>query len=66
MPLHIPGRVAQSVTSLTADTCLTENPGVASLILALSHTFAEIDYEIISKAIFLPFGDSKRVVVSYK
>ena len=41
------GRVAQSVASLTAD------PGVESLILAQSHTFVEIDHEIISTVIFL-------------
>ena len=32
-------------------TCLTAEPGVASLILARSHTLAEIDHEIISTAI---------------
>ena len=36
------------------------DPGVASSIPARSHTFVEIDHEIISTA------DSKRVVVSYK
>ena len=36
------------------------------LILARSHTFAEIDHEIISMAILLPSPDSRRVVVSYK
>ena len=56
----------KSVTCLTADMCQTADPGVASLILALSHTFAEIDHEIISKAILLPSADSRRVVVSYK
>ena len=33
------GRIAQSVTCLTADSCLTADPGVASLIQARSHTF---------------------------
>ena len=37
-----------------------------SLIPARSHTFAEIDHEIISTAILLPSADSKRGVVSYK
>ena len=37
-----------------------------SLIPALSHTFVEIDHEIISKAIVLASTDSRRVVVSYK
>ena len=53
---------AQSVICLTADACLTANPGV----LAQSHTFAEIDHEIISMAILLSSADSRRVVVSYK
>ena len=60
------GHVVQSVTCLTADMCLTANPGVASLIPARSHTFVEIDREIISMAILLPSADSRRVVVSYK
>ena len=48
----------------TMVTCLTVDPGVA--ISILSHTFAEIDHEIISMAILLPSTDSRRVVVSYK
>ena len=49
------GRIAQSVMCLAADMCLTADPGVASLIPARSHTFVEIDHEIISTAIsFLP------------
>ena len=39
------------VTSLTVDMCLTADPGVASSIPAWTHTFAEIDREIISTAI---------------
>ena len=31
-----------------------------------SHTFVEIEHELISSAILLPSADSKRVVVSYK
>ena len=46
--------------------CLTADPAVESLILALSHTFVEIDHKIISTAIILPYADSRRVVVSYK
>ena len=46
--------------------CLTADPAVTSLIPAWSHTFAEIDHEIISTAIFLPSVDSRRVFVSYK
>ena len=44
--------------------CLTAK--VASSIPAWSHTFVEIDYEIISMPILLPSTDSRRVVVSYK
>ena len=46
--------------------CLTADPGVTSLIPARSHTFVEIDPEIISTAILLPTADSRREVVSYK
>ena len=52
----IPGRVAQWVTCLAID--VTAVPGVASLIPARSHTFAEIDHEIISTVILLPYADS--------
>ena len=51
---------------LAADTCLSADPGVKSLIPARSHTFVEIDHEIISTVILLPSADSRRVVVSYK
>ena len=54
----VPGRVAQSVTCLTTDMCLTADPGVASSIPARSHTFVEIDHEIISTVILLPSADS--------
>ena len=56
----LPGTIAQSVTCLTAD------QGVASWILDWSHTFVEIDHEIISMAILLPSPDLRRVVVSNK
>ena len=49
-----PGRVAQTVTYLATDACLTADPGVASLIPARSRTFLEIDHEIISTVILLP------------
>ena len=63
----VPGRVAQSVTCLATDACLTANPGVASSIPARYHTFVEIDHEIISTVILLfPLIYSRRVVVSYK
>ena len=42
------GRVAQSVTCLATDACLAAIPGVVSSIPARSHTFVEIDHEIIS------------------
>ena len=45
---------------------VSNNPGVTSLIPARSHTFMEIDHEIISTAILLPFADSRRLVVSYR
>ena len=53
-----PGRVAQSVTCLATDACLTADPGVASSIPARSHTFVDIDHEIISTVILLPSADS--------
>ena len=55
---NIPGRVAQSVACLATDACLTADPRVASSILARSHTFVEIDHEIISMVILLPSADS--------
>ena len=51
---NLPGRVAQSVTCLATDACLTADPGVASSIPARSHTFVEIDHEMISTVILLP------------
>ena len=53
-----PGRVAQSETCLATDACLTADPGVASSFPARSHTFVEIDHEIISTVILLPSADS--------
>ena len=54
----IPGCVAQSVTCLAIDESLTADPSVVSLIRARSHTFVEIDYEIISTVILLPSAES--------
>ena len=51
------GRVAQSVTCLATDACLTTDPGVGSSIPARYHTFVEIDHEIISTVILLPSAD---------
>ena len=53
-----PGRVAQSVTCLATDACLTADPGVASSIPVRSHTFVEIDHEMISSVILFPSADS--------
>ena len=53
----LPGRVAQSVTCLATDACMTADPGVASSIPARYHTFVEIDHEIISTVILLPSAD---------
>ena len=47
----------KSVTCLATDACLTAYPGVASSIPARSHTFVEIDHEIISTVIILPSAD---------
>ena len=58
MGYKLPGRVAQSATCLATDTCLTADPGVACSIPVQSHTFVEIDYEIISTVILLPSADS--------
>ena len=53
-----PGRLAQSVTCLATEACLTADPGVASSIPDRSHTFVEIDHEIISTVILLPSAES--------
>ena len=53
-----PGREAQSVTCLATDACLTADPGLVSSIPAQSHTFVEIDHEIISTVILLPSAES--------
>ena len=50
--------LAQSVTCLATDACLTADPGVASSIPVRSHTFVEIDHEMISTVILLPSADS--------
>ena len=54
----LPGRVTQSVTCLTTDASLTADPGVGSSIPAQSHTFVEVDREIISMVILLPSAES--------
>ena len=62
----LPGCVAQWVTCLATDACPTADLGVESLISVRSHTFVEIDHEIISSVILLLLIHSRRVVVSYK
>ena len=60
MSSHIPimpCRVAQSVTCLATDACLTADPGVASSIPVRSHTFVEIDHEMISTVILRSSAD---------
>ena len=52
-----PGPVAQSVTCLATDACLTADPGVPSSIPAQSHTFMDDDHEIISAVILLPSAE---------
>ena len=54
----LPGREAQSVTCLATDMSLTADPGVSSSIPARSHTFVEIDHEIISTVILLSSAKS--------
>ena len=57
-PEHPPGPLAQPVTCEATDANLTTDPGVASSIQARSHTFVEIDHEIISMVILLPSPES--------
>ena len=56
--VYLLGHVVQSVTCLATDASLTADPGVASSIQAQSHTFVEIDHEIISMVIHLPSAES--------
>ena len=59
---YLPGRVAQTVTCLATDACLTADPGVASAIPVRSHAFVEFDHEMISTVIFLHSADSFKKV----
>ena len=54
----LPGRLAQPVTCLSTNASLTADPGVVSSIPAQSHSFVEIDHEIISTVILLPSAES--------
>ena len=62
----VQGSIAQSVTCLATDAFLIADPGVASSTPAQSHTFVEIDHEIISMVILLHLTDSRSAVVSFK
>ena len=53
--LHCP---ATGMQNGDTDANLTADPGVASSIPARSHTFGEIDHEIISTVILLPSAES--------
>ena len=50
--------MALSVRCLATDACLAVDPRVPSLIPVRSHTFVEIDHEIISMVILLPSAES--------
>ena len=50
--------MVQLVTVLATDAYLTADPGVASPIPAWSHTFVEIDNEMISTVILLPSAET--------
>ena len=52
------GIIISQITRLATEACLTAFPGVTSSIPARSHTFVEIDHEIISTVILLPSADS--------
>ena len=54
----VPGHVGQSVKCLATVASVTADPGVTSSIPARSHTFVEIDHEIISTVILLPSAES--------
>ena len=48
-----------AVGNMSGNRCKSDaDPGVASSIPARSHTFMEIDYEIISTVILLPSAES--------
>ena len=48
-----------AVRNVSGYRCVSDcNPGVASSILARSHTFVEINHEIISTVFLLPSADS--------
>ena len=56
--VSLQGHVAKWRTCLATDASLTADPGVTSSIPAWSHTFLEIDHEIISMVILLSSAES--------
>ena len=54
----LPGLAAQLLTCLATDVCLTADPGITSVIPARSHSFIEMDNEIISMVILPPSAES--------
>ena len=56
--VNIPDPVGQSVTCLATDASLTADPVVPNSIPARSHTFVDIDLEILSTVILLPSAES--------
>ena len=60
------GHVAQLVTCLATDACLTADPGVVSSIPARSHTIVEIVKKFLRLLTSVPRIHSRRFVVSYK
>ena len=57
-PTAGPRSAVGNVSGYREDACLTADPGVASSIPVRSHTFVEIDHEMISTVILLPSADS--------
>ena len=54
----LPGRVAQSVTCLATDACLTADAGFTSKIPARSHNFVGFYHEIMSTIILLSSAEA--------
>ena len=50
--------ISLNIVSAGTDVSLTADPGVPNSIPARSHTFTEIDHEIISTVILLPLAES--------
>ena len=50
--------ISLKLTCLAKDASLTADPGVVGSIPARSHTFVEIDHELISTVILFPSAES--------